>query len=243
MSSRIGRGLQPPSHSRRRQSVLHRACLETLESRLLLSTSVLQWSGGLTGNSLYSSETLLTPSDVSSGFTKLSGISLPGGTADMVYAQPLYVENLTLTGLGTVNGTHNVVIVATEANNVYAYDTITFQKLWSINLGTPVPASSPGGPAEQNFYPAPAVGITGTPVIDPVTDIMYLDATHIIGSGTTSAYDHVVYAINISNGTVANSITLGSVPAVSNRKYPELPPTRSTVWTFSRPSKNCSGRG
>ena len=58
-------------------------------------------------------ETILTPFNVNSNaFGKLFTDSVDG----QVYAQPLYVENLSISG-----GTHNVVFVCTENNSVYAF--------------------------------------------------------------------------------------------------------------------------
>src|SRR5262245_59498141 len=59
-------------------------------------------------------ETTLTPANVASGqFGLLYSFPVDG----QVYAQPLYVGNLTVAGR-----TRNVVYVATEHNSVYAFD-------------------------------------------------------------------------------------------------------------------------
>jgi hypothetical protein len=55
-----------------------------------------------------------------------------------VYAQPLYVPNLSLGG----GATRNVVYVATQNDTVYAFDAddpAASSPLWQVNLGTPVP--------------------------------------------------------------------------------------------------------
>ena len=60
-------------------------------------------------------ETILNTSNVNAKqFGKLFELSVDG----QVYAQPLYVSNVTL-GDGTV---HNVVYIATMHNTVYAFD-------------------------------------------------------------------------------------------------------------------------
>jgi hypothetical protein len=96
-----------------------------------------------------------------------------------VYAEPL------------VYGT--MVMVATEANTVYALDAATGNQLWSKNYGIAVPNSQfPCG----NIDPA---GVTGTPVIDTTSGTMYFAA--MVWDGTTSASIHYkLEAINLNAG-------------------------------------------
>ena len=59
-------------------------------------------------------ETILTPSNVNSTqFGKLFSVTVVGA----VYAQPLYLSAVSIAG-----GTHNVLYVVTEHDNVYAID-------------------------------------------------------------------------------------------------------------------------
>src|SRR5579864_5571402 len=80
-------------------------------------------------------ETWLNTSNVNvSNFGKLFALDVDG----YIYAQPLYVANLTIGGT-----THNVVYVATENNSVYAFDADdpSVPVLWKVTLnggGTPV---------------------------------------------------------------------------------------------------------
>ena len=70
-----------------------------------------------------------------------------------VYAEPLVVDNL--------------VIVATEGDSLYALNPNTGSIQWHTNVGTPVPQSSlPCGDIDP-------LGITGTPVYDPVTGLVF----------------------------------------------------------------------
>ncbi|HEY3779308.1 MAG TPA: hypothetical protein VGL35_14750 [Rhizomicrobium sp.] len=101
-----------------------------------------------------------------------------------VYAQPLY-----WLPPGAKKGE---LIVATESNDVYALDAATGAEVWKTRLGPSVPLSDlPCG----NIDP---VGVTGTPVIDPSTGVLYLDALVNRKSGPR----HLIYALSLSDGSV-----------------------------------------
>src|ERR1700719_4716509 len=145
-----------------------------------------------------SAETLLTPSNVNATqFGKLFALPVDGA----VYAQPLYVSNLTIG-----DDTHNVVFVATEADSVYAFDADTNTGansgfLWRASLidtahgaaidATPVTASDVGC---DNLVPN--IGITSTPVIDLTTGTMYVEAK----SKENGVFIHRLHAIDITTG-------------------------------------------
>jgi hypothetical protein len=126
-----------------------------------LAVNVLTQHNDLSRTGANTLETILTPGNVNAtNFGKLFTDNVDA----QVYAQPLYVENLNLSG-----GTHNVVFVCTESNSVYAFDAdtpgITY---WHTNLGAPfVPTSCSDL--------VPVVGITGTPVIDLNSGTLYVD--------------------------------------------------------------------
>src|SRR6476660_5796253 len=125
------RNLQP-SARRRRGGMPTKLGIETLEPRCMLSVNVTTWHNDLTRQGLNTNETILTPANVNSGtFGKLFSYAVTG----QVYAEPLYVSNLAMGVLGT----HNVVFVATQNNDVYAFDAINNGagggQLWHVNLG------------------------------------------------------------------------------------------------------------
>ncbi|HTT96544.1 MAG TPA: hypothetical protein VMF58_00730 [Rhizomicrobium sp.] len=113
------------------------------------------------------SETDLNPTTVHSGsFGLLKTLKVDGN----VHAQPLMVSNFTM-GDGAQ---HNVLIVVTGHDTVYAFDAQTYKRLWHRSLGT---SQSTGdvGCGDIN----PEYGISSTPVIirsDANTATIYLVA-------------------------------------------------------------------
>ncbi len=99
------------------------------------------------------SETDLTPAAVaSSSFGQLTTLNVDGN----VFAQPLMVSNVTLAD----GSTHNILIVATGHDTVYAYDAQNYAILWKVSLGT-AQASGDVGCSDVE----PEYGISSTPVI------------------------------------------------------------------------------
>ena len=100
-----------------------------------------------------------------------------------VYAQPLYWQpSADKTGL---------LIVATESNLVYALNADTGAVVWQRQLPAAVPRSAlPCGDIDPE-------GITGTPVIDPATGTLYVDA-QVLAPG--NAPRHRIYAISLATG-------------------------------------------
>jgi Concanavalin A-like lectin/glucanases superfamily len=176
-----------------------RCVVEPLESRRLLAVNVLTSHNDHARDALNASETMLTPSNVGSGtFGELFSYPVQG----QVYAQPLYVSNLAIPG----KGTHNVIFVVTQNNDVYALDAnsnagASAGVLWHVNLG--LAAAMPNN-FFGNRYGAyhdinPQVGITSTPVIDLATNTMYLDAFTNDVAGQNS-YSHHIHALDITTG-------------------------------------------
>ena len=77
-------------------------------------------------------EKKLTPTNVARVHT-LRELALDPGDDPRIEAQPLYAPQLEV-----ANGAHDVLIVSTMANNVYAFDVNTGAKLWKRNLGRPI---------------------------------------------------------------------------------------------------------
>jgi hypothetical protein len=125
---------------------------------------------GITGQNRQ--ELALTPGTLAAGlFGKLMSCDVDGP----IYAQPLYVANLS-----DGSRIRNVVYVATQHDSVYAFDAdaAPCQQIWqrrfldAVAVVTPVPASDiPGSDI------SPEIGITGTPVIDRTSGTLYVVAS------------------------------------------------------------------
>src|SRR5438552_15229062 len=126
----------------------HLLRMEELEPRLSPSTNVVTYhnDNASTGQNL--TETVLTPASVNSTtFGKLFSASVDG----QVYAEPLVMTGVNIT-VGTHQGIHDVVFVATEHESLYAFDANNGTLLWkdvvltAVHGGTVtrVPSGHPG---------------------------------------------------------------------------------------------------
>ena len=138
-------------------------------------------------------ETDLTPATVaSSGFGLLATLSVDGN----VLAQPLLVSNFVLPD----GSTHNVLIVATGHDSVYAFDAQTYAVLWKVSLGTSQASGDVGCGDVQPEY-----GISSTPVI---VRSAANAATLYVVAATEPTHNQFVtrlHALNLATG--ADSLT------------------------------------
>ena len=147
------------------------------------TVSVLTYHNDDVRDGANTNETTLTPANVNSQlFGKLYSYPVDG----QIYAQPLYVPNLTVAGV-----VHNVVFIATENDTVYAFDADGLQQtaLWQRHLATPLQINDDEGIK-------PLLGITSTPVIDNTTNTMYV-LTDGLESGNKV---YRLHALNLSTG-------------------------------------------
>lgn len=134
---------------------------------------VLMWKGDPSASGLYSNEVSLTPANVNVGqFGKLGSFLADG----LVMGQPLYVSELDVAAAGT----HNVIILTTEHDSVYAIDADNpgAGALWERHYADPANGVTPmpdsfGGRTTLGGE----VGITGTPYIDGATGVLYFVTT------------------------------------------------------------------
>jgi Putative binding domain, N-terminal/Viral BACON domain len=137
------------------------------------------------------SETTLTTANVNvDQFGKLFTRTVSG----YIYAQPLVAAGVSLPGVGS----RNVVYVATESNNVYAFnadDSDAAAPYWQVNLGTPMP-STDISPGYHDL--TPEIGITATPVIDQESSTIYVVAK--TRDAATGTYHHRLHALDLATG-------------------------------------------
>ena len=155
----------------------------------------------------------------SSTFGKVFSRSVDG----QIYAQPLYVANLTIAG-----AKHNVVFVATEHSSVYAFEadgktTTPFWKRSFINPSAGI--TTIAKPA--NALIAPEISISSTPVIDTSTSTLYV----AVSTSENGSIVHRLHALSLTSGAekfggpikIQGSVP-GTYPALSvNGRVPFVP--------------------
>src|SRR5205807_452922 len=96
---------------------------------------------------------------------------------------------------------HNVVYVATEHDSVYAFDAdgLSTAPLWHVSFLGPNVISVPANDVANDDI-SPEIGITGSPVIDPATNTLYVVAKTKEVSGATTTYVHRLHALDATTG-------------------------------------------
>jgi hypothetical protein len=161
------------------------------------------YHNNLARNGANTQEYVLTPATVTaSTFGKLYSCSVDGA----IYAQPLWIPNLTISSVN-----RNVVFVATQHDSVYAFDADNDSNpctpLWHANLLDPVhggvagefavPSGISGAPIGTGDI-TPEVGVTGTPVIDPASNTLYVVSKSWVSSPTQ--FYQRLHAIDLLTG-------------------------------------------
>jgi outer membrane protein assembly factor BamB len=136
-------------------------------------------------------EQLLTPALVrSKGIKRLFSLALPGD-ARGCEAQPLIVP-----GVAVADGTkHDVVYIATMANQVFAFDLDSGAQLWTVTLGRPIKSnpSIDAHPINDHW------GILSTPVIDTNAGVLFACAW-VSPDGSPNNGTHSLHAVSLRDG-------------------------------------------
>jgi len=189
-ASQLSRGTQPVPSCRpdcephwRHESLAFRRDFECRTQ-----SGVLTQLNDISRNGQNTDETILTTLNANvNQFGKLFALSVDG----QVYAQPLYVPNVAIAG-----GSHNVLIVATEADSVCAFDAdsntgANASPFWKASL---VDAAHGSGAGETPLNSSttigctdlqPQIGITSTPTIEPSSNTIYVEAKSTNGTFDT----------------------------------------------------------
>ncbi|HEY4876159.1 MAG TPA: hypothetical protein VIH86_11335, partial [Puia sp.] len=163
-------------------------------------TNVLMQHNNLKRTGWNSNETQLTQATVVNGNF---GLIFSRNLDDQTYSQPLIITNLSIGG-----GKHDVVIVTTVNNSVYAFDaddSSVTNPYWHViltyNPGTYRPIKNTDmtgacGGAYTDF--SGNMGIVGTPVIDSTTNTMYVVSRSVTSDAQT--FVQYLHALDITTG-------------------------------------------
>ena len=178
-----------------------------------VSFGVFSWRNDTMLSGVNGQETILTPATVNNSpkrlFGKLSACPVDGE----VYAQPLYAKNVSI----VAGGLHNIVFVATENDSVFAFDAdaVPCQTIWQTSFLNPaigvstVPACfiingacTDGGTRNDvgSNDITPQIGITGTPVIDPASGMLYVVSKTEQSTINGLIYVQQLHALDITTG-------------------------------------------
>jgi hypothetical protein len=166
-------------------------------------SGVLTYHNNVSRDGTNSHEFALTTANVNkSTFGKLFSCQADGA----IYAQPLWIPNLTIAGTP-----HNVIVVATQHESLYAFDAdaAPCTTLWHVSLidsahggttgETSVPSAGTGALVGSGYGDiSPEVGITGTPVIDPTTSTLYVVSKSV---NSSQQFFQRLHAIDITTGS------------------------------------------
>jgi hypothetical protein len=198
-------------------------------------SGVLTYHNNLSRDGTNTHEFALTTSLVTTAtFGKLFSCQTDGA----IYAQPLWVPQLTVAG-----ARHNVILVATQHESLYAFDADAYPcvTLWHASLidsahggttgETSVPSAGTGALVGSGYGDiAPEVGVTGTPVIDPTTNTLYVVSKSVNAS---TQFFQRLHAIDITTGnervtphSIDSTVTVpGNAPDSVNGQVPFNPRT------------------
>jgi hypothetical protein len=170
-----------------------------------VSQNVLTYHNNNARTGLNSSETTLNLSNVNSTtFGKLFTLTVDG----LVDGEPLYLSAVPISG----SGTHNLLIVVTENDSVYAFDADSGAQIWHIStLENGETPSDDRGCSQVE----PVIGITSTPVISRPAGSNGVIYTVAMSKNSSGDYFQRLHALDATTG---NELYKG--PVTITAKYP-----------------------
>jgi hypothetical protein len=194
---------QAPECSKLSPSILLPLLIVCLFSFPAFSQNVLTYHNNNQRTGLNPNETTLNLANVNSAaFGKLFTVKVDG----LVDAQPLYASGITVGG-----ATHNLLVVATEHDSVYAFDADNGEQLWKV---TALKAGETPSDDRGCNQVTPEIGITSTPVIvrhTNVDSVIYVVAM----SKDSGNYHQRLHALDLTTGA-----ELFKGPVDITAKYP-----------------------
>jgi hypothetical protein len=158
-------------------------------------------------------EVVLTPANVNPDAFGLIFNLIVDGKVD---AQPLYVSNAPVFRGGIFLGNHNLIIVATEHDSLYAFDGDTGVLYWqSVLLSSGETTSEPRFGCDQV---TPEIGITATPVIDRNNGLH--GAIYVVAMSKASTTAGVVYHQRLWGIDLATGQDVTGSPVDIQASYP-----------------------
>ena len=182
-------------HIRRNLRTSVPAMLLAMFAHGAVAQDVTTWHNNNARTGVQHQEKILTPASVvSSNFGKVFSLSVHGD----VYAQPLYLSQQKMSD----GQLHNVLVVATERDFVYAFDADGKNPaagyLWRRSLLATGETWVSNKDVNTTDI-APDIGITGTPVVDPVSGTIYVVAKSKT-TAATPAFFQRLHALNLADG-------------------------------------------
>lgn len=180
------------------------ACFASAILPSAFSQDVLTYHNNNARTGLDSSETTLNLSNVNvSTFGKLFTVTTDG----LVDGEPLYLSSVPVQGVN-----HNLLIVVTENDSVYAFDADSGAQLWKITtLASGETPSDDRGCGQVE----PVIGITSTPVISRPAGSNGVIYTVAMSKDSSGNYHQRLHALDATSG---NELYAGPVEITG--KYP-----------------------
>lgn len=181
------------------------ACFVAAGSYCAFSQNVLTYHNNNARTGLNAAETSLTLSNVNvNSFGKLFTVTVDG----LVDGQPLYLSAVPIQG----SGTHNLLIVVTENDSVYAFDADTGAQIWHISA---LEAGETPSDDRNCSQVTPVIGITSTPVISRPVGSNGVIYTVAMSKNSSGDYFQRLHALDATTG---NELYNG--PVTITAKYP-----------------------